>query len=203
MPPRVAAVVLAAGAARRMRGRDKLLETVGGRPLLRAVAAAARASRADEVVVVLPPGAAARRAAVEGLGVGIVEAADWAEGMAASIRAGLAAVAARADAVVILLADMPEVGAAEIDRLIAGFDPGQGREICRAVSADGVPGHPVLIGRRFFAALAGLSGDRGARDLLREAAAFVTEVPTAGRVALVDLDTPEDWAAWRGAGDRA
>jgi molybdenum cofactor cytidylyltransferase len=195
--PRVAAVVLAAGASRRMRGRDKLLEPVGDRPALRAVAEAARASRADEVVVVLQPGAEARRTALAGIEVTTVEAADWAEGMAASIRAGLAAVAARADAVVILLADMPEVGPGEIDRLIAAYDPGEGREICRAVSADGTPGHPVLFGRRFFETLGGLRGDRGAREVLDEAAEFVTEVPTAGRSALVDLDTPEDWAAWR------
>ncbi len=197
--PRVAAVLLAAGAARRMRGRDKLLEDVGGRPVLRAAAEAARASRADEVVVVLPPEAAARRAALAELDVTVVEAADWAEGMAASMRAGLAAVAGRVDAVVILLADMPEVGPAEIDRLIAAYDPEEGREICRAISADGTPGHPVLFGRRFFETLAGLRGDRGAREVLRDAAEFVTEVPTPGRAAVVDLDTPEDWAAWRGS----
>ena len=154
--PHVAALVLAAGAARRMRGRDKLLEPVGGRPVLRAAVEAAAASRADEVVVVLPPGAEARRAAIAGAAVRTVEAADWAEGMAASLRAGLAAVSERADAVVVLLADMPEVGAADIDRLIAAFDPAEGREICRAVSADGMPGHPVLFGRRFFEALAAL-----------------------------------------------
>ncbi len=195
--PRVAALVLAAGAARRMRGRDKLLEEVGGRPVLRAVAEAARGSRVGEVVVVLPPAAEARAAAIAGLDVGRVVAAEWAEGMAASIRAGLAEVAARADAVVILLADMPEVGSADIDRLIAAYDPEEGREICRAVSADGTPGHPVLFGRRFFETLAGLQGDQGAREVLREAAEFVAEVPTPGRAALVDLDTPEDWAAWR------
>jgi molybdenum cofactor cytidylyltransferase len=181
-----------------MRGADKLLEEVGGRPALRAAAEAARSSRADEVVVVLPPGAAARRAALDGLDVAVVEAADWAEGMAASLRAGLAAVSARADAVVVLLADMPEVGTAAIDRLIAAYDPEEGREICRAVSAEGAPGHPVLFGRRFFEALAALRGDRGAREVLREAAEFVTEVPTPGQAAVVDLDTPEEWAAWRG-----
>jgi len=196
--PRVAAVLLAAGAARRMRGADKLLEPVAdGRPILRAAAEAARASQADAVVAVLPPGAADRRAALAGTGVEIVEAADAAEGMAASLRAGLAAVAARADAVVVLLADMPEVGPAAIDRLIAAFDPEDGREICRALAEDGRPGHPVLFGRRFFETLAGLTGDRGAREVLREAAEFVTDVPTPGRGAVIDLDTPEDWAAWR------
>jgi molybdenum cofactor cytidylyltransferase len=195
--PTVAAIVLAAGASRRMRGRDKLLEPVAGRPALRRVAEVARASRADAVVVVLPPGAAARREALAGLDVAVVEAADWAEGMAASIRAGVAA-AGKADAVVILLGDMPEVGAGDVDRLIAAFDPGAGREICRAVSEAGTPGHPVLFGRRYFAALAGLTGDAGAREVVRGAGERVAEVVTAGRGAVVDLDTPEAWEAWRG-----
>ncbi len=199
--PRVAAVVLAAGAGRRMRGADKLLEPVAdGRPVLRAVVEAAIASQAEGVVVVLPPDAAARRAALAGTGAQIVEAADCSEGMAASLRAGLRGVAETADAVVVLLADMPEVGAADIDRLIAAFDPAEGREICRALSAGGEAGHPVLFGRRFFETLGALSGDRGAREVLREAAEFVAEVPTSGRGAVVDLDTPEAWAAWRAGG---
>lgn len=196
--PRVAAIVLAAGAGRRMRGADKLLEPVEGEPVLARVVAAATGSQSDETVVVLPPGAEARRAAVAGLGAAVVEAPDWGEGMAASLRAGLAAVAGRADAVVVLLADMPEVGARAVDRLIAAFDPEEGREICRAVTAAGVPGHPVLFGRRFFETLAALTGDRGAREVIRDAGEFVTEVTT-GEGAVIDLDTPEDWAAWRAA----
>lgn len=197
--PRVAAIVLAAGAARRMRGRDKLLEPVDGRAVLRVAAEAAVGSRVDDVVVVLPPAAEARRAALSGLGVTVVEAADWAEGMGASLRAGLAAVAERAEAVVVMLADMPEIGAGDIDRLIAGFDPEEGREIVRAVADDGTPGHPVLFGRRFFESLAALRGDRGAREILADAGEFVVEVATSGRRALTDLDTPEAWDAWRAA----
>lgn len=195
--PRVSALVLAAGASRRMRGADKLLEPVAGLPLLRRVAEAALASQADEVVVVLPPAAEARRAVIEGLGVTPVVAAEAATGMANSIRAGLAALDPAAEAVVLLLADMPEIGAAEIDRVIAGFDPEEGREIVRAVAEDGTPGHPVLFGRRFFESLAALSGDAGARAVLRAAPDFVSEVPTRGRAAITDLDTPEAWAAWR------
>jgi molybdenum cofactor cytidylyltransferase len=197
--PRVEAVVLAAGAARRMAGRDKLLEPVDGAPVLRRVAERALASQADRVVVVLPPGAEARRAALAGLDLAVVEAADWAEGMAASLRAGIAALSERAQAAVVLLADMPEIGPAHIDRLIAAFDPGEGREICRARSEDGRPGHPVLFGRRFFESLRGLTGDCGAREIVAEAAEFVTDVPTPGAGAVVDLDTPEDWAAWSAA----
>lgn len=198
--PRVSALVLAAGASRRMRGVDKLLEPVAGLPLLRRVAEAARASQADEVVVVLPPAGEARRAVVEGLGVTPVVAAEAATGMASSIRAGLAALDPAAEAVLLLLADMPEIGAAEIDRVIAGFYPEEGREIVRATAEDGTPGHPVLFGRRFFESLAALSGDAGAREILRAAPDFVTEVPTSGRAAVTDLDTPEAWAAWRAGG---
>lgn len=195
--PQVAAIVLAAGAARRMRGRDKLLEDVGGRPMLRAAVDAAAASDARRVVAVLPPGAPARRAALDGASAEIVEAADAAEGMAASLRAGLAAVAATADAVVVMLADMPEVTADHVNRLIAAYDPARGREICRARSDDGRPGHPVLFGRRFFESLSDLRGDGGAREVIAAATEFLTDVPTPGRGATLDLDTPEDWAEWR------
>ena len=91
---------------------------------------------------------------------------------------------------VVLLADMPEIGAADIDRLIAAFDPAEGREIVRAVTADGRPGHPVLFGRRFFEDLRGLGGDQGARSILAAAADFVVEVPTGGRRPRSSTSTP-------------
>ena len=140
--------------------------------------------------------------ALEGLDAEVVEAADCADGMSASLRAGLAAVSEEADAVMVVLADMPEIGADVMGKLIAAFDAGEGREICRAVAADGTPGHPVLFGRRFFEALAGLTGDRGAREVVRAAGEFVVDVPTNGKAAITDLDTPEAWAAWRALSDR-
>ncbi len=193
----VEVVLLAAGRARRMQGTDKLLEEVGGEPLLRRAARAALASRAAVVHVVLPPGAEARRAALEGLEVDVVEAPAAAEGMGGSLRTGIAALDARAEAAIVALADMPEIDAAAHDALIAAFDPGKGAEICRATAPDGTPGHPVLFGRRFFESLADLGGDRGAREILTEAAEFVRDVALPGQAALTDLDTPEDWRVWR------
>jgi molybdenum cofactor cytidylyltransferase len=180
-----------------MRGADKLLEPVDGAPMLRRAAQAALASRADATLVVLPAGGDARRAALDGLPATLVENRSAAEGMAASIRAALAAAPAETDALIVMLADMPEVGAAHLDALIAAFDPAEGRAICRAATEDGRPGHPVLFGRRFFEALARLEGDRGARDLLEAHADMVETIPTPGAGAVVDLDTPEAWAAWR------
>lgn len=195
--PRVEALILAAGASRRMAGRDKLLEPIEGEAVLARTARAALASRAERVIVILPPGAKARRAALAGLPVAIVEAPAAAEGMAGSLRTGITAISDRADAVVLMFADMPEVTETHVDRLVDAFDPVAGKEICRALDTEGRPGHPVLFGRRFFESLASLEGDRGARDILREAAEHLVDVPTPGRAATLDLDTPEAWEAWR------
>ena len=195
--PVVAALLLAAGASSRMGGADKLMEEVGGEPILRRAARALIASEVSEVIAVLRPGDDARRRALEGLALRLVENAQAAEGMAASIRAGLAATRPDADAALLALADMPEVEAAHVNAVIAGFDPARGRAIARAADAQGRPGHPVLFGRRFFESLSRLTGDDGARDVLRANAEFVALVPTPGRGARLDLDTPEAWAAWR------
>lgn len=195
--PRVTAVLLAAGSSSRMGGRDKLLESVGARPLIRVLAERLLASGADEVVCVMRPDMPDRRAALDGLAVRLVENPRAAEGMGTSIAAGIRASPLEADAAIIVLGDMPDVACTDIDRLIAGFDPGEGRAIVRAVDSQGRSGHPVLFGRRFFEALGGLEGDQGARSIIDEHAEFVVDVPLAGAAARTDLDTPEDWAAWR------
>ncbi len=195
--PIAIAALLAAGASARMGGIDKLMEAVDGEPLIRRSARALLDSRADATLVVLGPGQAARRAALAGLPLRIVENPLAAEGMASSIRAAVAALPPEADAVLLALADMPEIGAAHLDRLIAAFAPAEGRAICRAASEDGRPGNPALFGRRFFETLAALEGDRGAREIIAEHADLVETVPLPGRAALVDLDDPPAWAAWR------
>ncbi|MEE9426519.1 MAG: nucleotidyltransferase family protein [Paracoccaceae bacterium] len=194
---KIEVILLAAGASRRMRGEDKLLREIDGEALLRRAARAAVGSKVGAVHVVLAPGADAHAHAkvLDGLAVEVVVAEDWREGMAASLRAGMAAVSSDCDAVVVALADMPEVSAADYDRLIGAFDA-SGSRIFRAVDGQGAPGHPVLFGSEFFAALTDLHGDRGARDIVRAAGDKVHDVVT-GAGAVIDLDTPEDWAAWQ------
>jgi CTP:molybdopterin cytidylyltransferase MocA len=95
-----------------------------------------------------------------------VLADDWAEGMGASLRAGLAALEGGAeDAALVHLVDLPDVPAAVVARLLAG--PVGGASLRRATYA-GVPGHPVLLGRDHWVGVrATATGDRGARDYLR------------------------------------
>lgn len=190
-----AILVLAAGRSSRMRGRDKLTEEIAGQPLLAERVTTAQASGAP-VWVALPPRevAPARWETLAGTGAALVEVRDAASGMAASLRAGLAALPPGCPGLLILLADMPEITCADIAAVLAGFD---GATILRGTSAEGVPGHPVLFPAGDFPALARLTGDAGARDLLRREGARVRLVPLPARHALTDLDTPEDWAAWR------
>ncbi len=197
--PVVSALVLAAGQSRRMGGRDKLAEPVGGVPLLRHVLDVLARSAVDETVVVLPPEPGARLAALTGTKARIVTNPRAAEGMGTSIGAGVTALRPDSDAVLIVLADMPELTARDFDRLIAAFDPAEGRAIVRAVAEDGQPGHPVLFGRRFFEPLRALEGDRGARALIEDYPEFVADVTLPGPAAATDLDTPADWEAWRAA----
>src|SRR6185503_18669432 len=108
---RIAAILLAAGRSTRMGGPNKLLAEIGGKPLVRIAAVEALASRAREVIVVTGHQREAVAAALQGLPVKLVHNPDFAEGLSTSLRAGLAAVPAEADGIVVCLGDMPQVTA--------------------------------------------------------------------------------------------
>jgi CTP:molybdopterin cytidylyltransferase MocA len=155
----VCGLLLAAGAGSRMGVPKALVDDW----LVRGVRSL-REGGCDGVTVVL--GADADRAAelIAGVEADVVVAVDWAEGMGASLRAGLAGVAA--DAVLVSLVDLPDVDADVVRRVLdAGDDAGAAT--LRRATYDGEPGHPVLIGRDHWAGVAGGAvGDRGARDYL-------------------------------------
>lgn len=188
--PRVAALVLAAGSSRRMGVHNKLLHDVGGEAMIRRVVAAVQASGVDAVYVVLGHEAGRVRAALAAAGVHFVDNPHHARGMSSSLRAGLAALPAGVDGVLVCLGDMPWVSAADIDRLLGAFDPGAGRALC-VPTHRGRRGNPVLWGRRYFAELAGVRGDIGGRALLEHHAGHLCEVPMPTDAVLRDVDTPE------------
>lgn len=214
--PCLTILIPAAGGSARMRGRDKLLEHVRGRPLLAdrvSVATSAIAASADRatssagtssahpapgagVIVALPPRAVAadRWAALSQTEARLIEVADHRAGLSASLRAGIAALPRECAGLMILPADMPDITAGDIAVLLDAFD---GAAILRGASADGRPGHPVLFPARDFRALAAVTGDRGGRAVIEAARARTRLVSLPGEHALTDLDTPEDWAAWR------
>ena len=193
--PQVAAIVLAAGLSSRM-GSHKLVEDVGGKPLVRHAVDAALASAARPVIVVTGHNAGAVRAALDGLDIRFVENPEYSKGLSTSLKRGVKALPDTADAGVVLLADMPAVSAALIDKLIAAFDPAEGRAICVPVTG-GRRGNPVLWARRFFPDMLKLEGDVGAKALLAAYDELVCEVETGGDAPQVDIDTPEALEAYR------
>jgi len=145
----------------------------------------------DRVVVVVGASADEVAALVAGTGARVVRADDWDEGMGASLRAGLAHLEpGDDDLALVTLVDLPDVGAAVVSRVLAAA-VGDGRAALARASYDGVPGHPVAIGRDHWAAVITTArGDRGARDHLRATPHHLVECGdlATGR----DLDTAGD-----------
>jgi CTP:molybdopterin cytidylyltransferase MocA len=180
----IGGLVLAAGASRRF-GSVKQLARLDGRPLLEHVLLAMSGASLDRVVVVV--GAHADEV-VEGVplhGAEPVVCAGWAEGLAASVRAGVAALDG-CDAVAVVLGDQPRVTAAAVARVVSQ----RGRdELAVRATYGGVPGHPVLLERTLLARVGELQGDAGARDLLHGVP--LREVACDGLGSPDDVDTPE------------
>jgi len=198
----VAAIVLAAGRSSRMGGPNKLLAEIGGRPLVRIVAEAALASRARPVIVVTGHQRERVEAALAGLDVVLVHNPAYADGLSASLKAGIAAVPPAADGAIICLGDMPQVDARLIDRLLAAFDPERGALVA-VPTIGGKRGNPVVWSRRFFSDLSTLTGDVGARGLIASYPEAVVEVATTDDAALTDVDTPDALDAVRAAMEQA
>ncbi len=184
------ALILAGGAGRRF-GGGKLLADLAGAPVIRRVAERVAAAGFAEVLVVTGAEDARIRAALEGMACSILHAADWGEGMAATMRAGLGAVAPTSRGVCVFLGDMPLVPVALGPEIIAAAE--QAGYAAR-LRCEGLPGHPVAFTRAAFADLAQLTGDQGATALLK-ARADVAYIDTAERGALIDIDSPSDLAA--------
>jgi CTP:molybdopterin cytidylyltransferase MocA len=182
----IAGLVLAAGAGTRFGSPSKLLADLGGRPVLEhAVSAACAVRELERVVVVLGAAADDVLARVKlGRGEPVV-CANWADGQAASLRCGMESLSG-ATRVIVLLGDQPSVTPAVIGRFLD--QPGGTRACYR-----GVPGHPVVLGSEQLRRLGELSGDVGARSLLRAGGMIECSDLASGR----DVYTPDDLEAMR------
>jgi len=189
---RFAALVLAAGSASRF-GGGKLLADYHGRPLLHGALAAARAACPGAVTVVTgadAPDVAACARAFDPQ-IRLVHAADHAEGMAASLRAGVASLSPEIRGALVFLGDMPRVPHAVLGPLAAAVAAGAPAS---APVFGGRRGNPVVLGRALFAEVAGLVGDVGARPILQAlgTALALIEAPDDG--VLFDVDERSDLA---------
>jgi molybdenum cofactor cytidylyltransferase len=198
VPPRIAAIVLAAGRSTRMGAANKLLADIGGVAMVRRAVEAALASRARPVLVVIGHQAAEVGAALSGLGASLVANPDYAAGLSSSLKAGLRAVPAECAGALVMLGDMPRIAQRHLDALIAECGAGNGDPIVVPVH-EGRQGNPVLWPRRCFPDLLRLDGDAGAKRLLAVHAADVREIDIGTDAIFADVDTPDALARERGA----
>jgi molybdenum cofactor cytidylyltransferase len=194
--PRIGALLLAAGQSRRMGGPNKLLAEVDGAPMVAYVARRLLASRARPIIAVLGNQADAVDAALGKLPVERVRNPEFAGGLSTSLQRGIAALPPDLEGVLICLGDMPLISGRHIDRLIAAFNPLEGRAII-VPTRRGKRGNPVLWSKRFFPEMAEIAGDVGAKHLIGEHAELVAEVEMDDDAILVDIDTPEALEALR------
>ncbi|WP_170393752.1 nucleotidyltransferase family protein [Ruegeria arenilitoris] len=188
-------ILLAAGQSSRMGGQDKLLQIIDDQPLLRR--AALIAGQAAPVIVALPPAPHPRYEALDGLDMQKVEIPDALEGMNASLRGALAHVPPEAKAALILLADLPDITTEDLHAVLSAVQAHPDNLIWRGATEDGKPGHPVIFDRSLFDQLSRLTGDEGAQSVVRAHADKVHLHALPAQHALLDLDTPADWATWR------
>ena len=186
----IAGIVLAAGRSSRLAPRNKLLEPVGGEPMIRRVAANVLSS-GQPVVVVTGYEADRIAEALRGLDVTVVTNPAYADGLSTSLRAGLTALPPGIDGSLIFLGDMPAVEIPVIHALLTAFTGPAA--ICVPVHR-GQRGNPVLWGSSYFAEMMSLTGDVGAKPLMARHANHLIEVEVATDSIFEDVDSPADLA---------
>jgi molybdenum cofactor cytidylyltransferase len=192
--PRIGALVLAAGRSSRMGAANKMLQVVDGQPMLASVLDAVAASDCCVTVAVTGHETDALSPILAGRDLLAVHNPNFAAGLSSSLKAGLRALPPGLDGVLVCLGDMPRVTADHLNRLMAAFNPLEGRAIV-VPTAEGQRGNPVLWSAEFLPAMQALAGDRGAKPLFEEFADRLAEVEMGDDAVLLDIDTPETLAA--------
>lgn len=191
----LAIIILAAGKSSRMRGKDKLTQSVGGEPQIRRIVQAA-CETSPIVFITLPDVAHPRASLLLGLKVQIVPVPEAHLGMGRSIAAAISALKdPLIKGAMIVPADMPELTQLDLQTIGQAFIS-KPSAIIQATTPTGSIGHPVVFPRSTFEQLKSLSGDQGARDVISANAQLRRTVSLPNLHAKTDLDTPEEWREW-------
>ena len=185
----VAGIILAAGESRRL-GRPKQLLDFRGKPLLQHAIDNVRASGLGEILLVLGANRDRIEPALDSTGVRLIVNPDFAKGQSTSLIAAVDALGSDIDGALFLLGDQPGITPHIIDAALNAFDGDPGTIVM--TDWQGVPSHPVLIGRAYFDQVPTLTGDTGAKPILSNHRDRILLVP-AGRPAPQDVDTEDDY----------
>jgi CTP:molybdopterin cytidylyltransferase MocA len=188
---RIGAVLLAAGEGRRMGGVAKPLIRLQGVPLIGRQLVALSGAGIDEVVVVTGHAREAIEDAVRAYVVTLAHNAGDAAGQQGSVRVGLAALDGAFDAVLVMLADQPLIGAADLTELIGAFKKRPAGHVVVPV-VDGRRGNPIVLDAVALARILDSEVSLGCRNLLEREPELVHAHETANTRFVTDLDTVED-----------
>ena len=188
-------LILAAGQSSRMGGRDKLLEDMQGQPLLRRQAKLALATDRP-VFVAVNKEAQARQAAIAGLPVTVLTVPEAEEGLSGTMRGAIAQLPS-VPAFMMILADLVALELSDLQAVAAAREAHPEYLIWRGATHDGKPGHPIIFDAILRPEFAHLTGDNGGAAITksRQDQTYLVNLP--GDRARLDLDTPQEWDAWR------
>ena len=186
----ISAILLAAGESRRM-GAFKQLLTFGGKTFVECCADHLLAAPVDELVVVTGHRATDVCRALGSRPLRVVHNPDYREGMSSSVKCGVAALAPAADAVLVALADQPQIATATITRVIAEYE--QHAPLIVIPTHGGRRGHPLLIDLRLRDELLTFDASQGLRQVVHAHAADVVQIEVMTDTVLTDFDYPEDY----------
>ena len=184
-------VLLAAGMSQRLRGVNKLLISLNGKPLIRQVAETYLKSLAKNLLVVTGYEVNQVRNALDGLPVKFVHNAEYKAGLSSSIYAGIKEASFNTAGALIALGDMPHISENTINTVIEIFEKSNRKFVCRPVFR-GTQGHPVLWPKVYFSELLSLTGDQGAQSLLDHFPTRLKLIEVDDSGILQDFDRPQD-----------
>ncbi|MCM3760066.1 nucleotidyltransferase family protein [Alkalihalobacillus oceani] len=191
---RIWIIILAAGYSRRMGEPKLLLPLPNGKPLITRVAAAACRAKATGVLLVYNADVPAVATAVADLPLVTLANDESQAGMSSSLKVGIQYVEKQnGEAAVILLGDQPDIGQAALDQLIELYEKRR-YPIIQTVYQT-ARSHPVLFSKELFPELLSVTGDQGARQLIREYQELVHSLHVTARLP-EDIDTVEDYQAY-------
>ena len=188
-----AAILLAAGTSSRFGGSHKLMQPLDGRPLIQHSLTPIIASTFHQTIIVTGHLADQLTPLTQHEAAEIIFNENYQHGMGTSLATGIGALNDDIDAAFIFLADMPDITAEIIERLTAAFTANPTATICTPTH-NGQRGHPVIFARQHFAALSALTGDNGAKAIIRDNTGTLLELPVNTPAILRDIDTPHDLA---------
>ena len=187
----MAGIILAAGASSSMKGQNKLIIEIADKPVLVWVVEAAVSAGLEPVIVVSGYDDTTTGNIIADLPVDIILNNRWEEGMSTSFPPAVNILPSTVQGVMILLGDMPAVDSDIIKILDSRFAASDGKKIVHPVF-DGQQGNPVIFPRCFFPALTKLTGDSGAKSILKKHPDTVLKVEIDSPSILLDIDTEDD-----------